>query len=117
MISHAGITLNPPLLYMDEDCVPYPEVYSLINSLTNYFSQTGTIYDAELTVSNNEWISIPSLPGCRKRKDYTFSLTKLKEVHVKKDKIVFKLNKGNECIVNLSEDFFYFIECEEAFYD
>ena len=81
MISKTGITLTPPLLYIDEHAKPPSEVYSLINTLTEYFSQTNTIYDAELLVSNNEWYDLPGLPGCRKRKDITFQLNELTEIN------------------------------------
>jgi len=116
MIEYKGITLTPPLLYMDEDIKPVPEVYSLINTLTEYFSQTGTIYDAELTCSNNEWYDIKGLPGCRKRKDITFHLNELKEIIIKPNKIIFKLHEKEQTI-NYSENFFYIIEYEEAYYD
>jgi hypothetical protein len=116
MITKNGITLKPPLLYIDEKSKPFSEVYSLINSLTEYFNQTDVIYDAELSVSNNDWEDVPGLPGCRKRQDITFSLNELTEIHVKPDKIIFKLTQ-DEHSINLSKDFFYSIEYEEAYYD
>lgn len=116
MITYPGITLTPPLLYMDEDINPIPEIYRLINALTEYFSQTGTIYDVELTCSNNEWYDIKGLPGCRKRKDITFQLNELKEIHIKPDKIIFKLQE-KEYALNYNDDFFYIIEYEDAYYD
>ena len=117
MIRKNGLTLTPPLLYIDEETKPVPEVYSLINSLTTYYSQTGIIYDAELIVSNNEWEYISELPGCKKRKDVSFYLNELKEMHIKQDKIIFKLYEDIEYTINLSKDFFYSIEYEEGFYD
>ena len=111
------IILKPPLLYMDENCKPFPEVYNMINSITEYFSQTGTIYYAELMVSNNEWREMPSLRGCRKRHDITFPLSELIEVHVKEDEIVFKLDNETEHSINLSDDFFYNLEYEDEYYD
>ena len=111
------IILKPPLLYMDETCQPVPEVYNMINSITRFFSQTGTIYNAELMVSNNEWREISGLPGCRKRYDITFPLNELIEIHVKKEEIIFKLDKKIEYSINLSDDFFYNLEYEEAYYD
>jgi len=103
------ITITPPLLYIDEDIKPVPEIYSLINSLTEYFSQTNTLYNAELTCSNNEWEDIQGLPGCKKRKDITFKLNKLTEIHIKPDKIIFKLQE-TEHTINLSKNFFYVID-------
>ena len=111
------IILKPPLLYMDENCQPIPEVYNLINAITEYFSQTGTVYDAELTVSNNEWREISGLPGCRKRHDITFPLNELIEIRVKKDEIIFKLDNDKEHSINLSNSFFYEVEYEEGYYD
>ena len=102
---------------MDENCQPIPEVYNLINSITEYFSQTGTVYDAELTVSNNEWREISGLPGCRKRHDITFPLNELIEIRVKKDEIIFKLDDDKEHSINLSNSFFYDLEYEDGYYD
>ncbi|WP_296852526.1 hypothetical protein [uncultured Methanobrevibacter sp.] len=102
---------------MDENCQPIPEVYNLINAITEYFSQTGTVYDAELTVSNNEWREISGLPGCRKRHDITFPLNELIEIRVKKDEIIFKLDNDKEHSINLSNSFFYELEYEEEYYD
>ena len=102
---------------MDENCQPIPEVYNLINAITEYFSQTGTVYDAELTVSNNEWREISGLPGCRKRHDITFPLNELIEIRVKKDEIIFKLDDDKEHSINLSNSFFYDLEYEEGYYD
>ena len=117
MISKTGLTLKPPLLYMDENSKPVPEVYSLINDLTEYYNQTNNIYDAEILVSNNEWCDIPGLNGCRKRKDITFQLNELTEINVKPDKIIFKLYGDIEHTINLSKDFFYTIEYEKGYYD
>lgn len=101
--------MKPPLLYMDEECKPFREVYSLINVLTDYYSNETR--NATLLVTNNEWQPIPDLPGCRKRKDITFPLNKLTEIHIKLDKIIFKC-KEKEYSINISKDFFYIIEEE-----
>ena len=43
-------------------------------------------------------------------------LNELKEIAIKPDKIIFKLHE-NEYTINYSENFFYSIEYEEAYYD
>lgn len=120
MICKTGIILKPPSLYIEETCnLNNPEINSLINSITEYFSQTNIVYDAELTVSNNEWEDIPGVPGARRRKDISFPLNELVEIHLKKDGITFKLNdlQETEHSLNVGENFFYFMDYERAFYD
>ena len=56
MIDKYNIKLNPPNCRInDESLLENEEVNSLLDSITNFFSQQNIIYDAELTVSNNEW--------------------------------------------------------------
>ena len=98
-----------PLLYIDEDCSPIPEVYRLINAITDYYSQC-EFGDVDLTVSNNEWRDIPGLPGCRERTDITFPLIQLAKMEVKKDKIIFTLHDDTIHSINISDDFFYTLE-------
>lgn len=119
MISTDNITLTPPMLYMYGDIVN-DEVKSLINSITDFFSQTNMIYLADLTVSCNEWENIKDnygVPLGKKRKDVIFPLNKLSRLDVYDDCLKFTLNNDTVHTIKITQDFFYFFTWERDYYD
>lgn len=119
MITADNITLTPPMLYMHGPVVNN-EVTSLINSLTEFFSQTNVVYLADLIVSCNEWEVIKNRFGeniGKKRKDISFPLNTLKRLDVYEDCLVFTLVDDVVHRVKVNKRFFYFFEWEHAYYD
>lgn len=114
-----NVTLTPPLLYMHGDVVN-DEVKSLINSITDFFSQRTRVYLADLTVSCNEWGSIRNEYGQvigKKRKDVTFPLNSLSRIDVYDSCLKFTLINSVVYDVKVNKDFFYFFEWEREKYD
>jgi len=119
MIAADNVTLTPPMLYLHGSIVN-EEVTSLINCLTEFFSQTNVVYLADLTVSSNEWEVVKNRFGeniGKKRKDITFPLNSLKKLDVYEDCLVFTLVDDVVYRVKLNKRFFYFFEWERAYYD
>ncbi|WP_296882144.1 hypothetical protein [uncultured Methanobrevibacter sp.] len=119
MFSSVNICLNPPTMeVVEEDLLDNKEVCELLDSLTDYFSQTNVIYDAELTVTNCEYETVSGDFGVyRKRKDYSFNLRLLVSVKLFCDRIVFELANGLKYTVLVGDDFLFFLEWEDSFYD
>ncbi len=122
MIQGINLTLSPPeIIWKSEKLKKYPEIKSLINSLVTYFQQKGVIYDADLTVSNNEWEEKTTDFGpYKKRIDYTFKLRYLERVVFYDEYIEFNTfdnDINNNFRVNVGKDFFYFFDWEKAYYD
>ena len=122
MIQGINLTLSPPeIIWKSDKLKKCPEIQSLINFLVTYFNQKGVIFDADLTVSNNEWKEIRSDFGVyKKRIDYTFTLRYLKRVVFYDEYIeftIFNNSIDNSTKVNVGKDFFYFFNWEKSYYD
>lgn len=122
MIQGINLRLSQPeMIWESEKLKKYPEVSLLIDSLVTYFKQKGIIYDADLTVSNNEWKEIQSDFGVyKKRIDHTFTLRYLKRVVFYDEYIEFTIsNNGidNSTKVKVNKNFFYFFDWEKSYYD
>ena len=81
MIAADNVTLTPPMLYLHGSIVN-EEVTSLINCLTEFFSQTNVVYLADLTVSSNEWEVVKNRFGeniGKKRKDIMDKIENLED--------------------------------------
>lgn len=121
MIQGINLTLNQPeIIWESEKLKKYPEIESLVDSLVTFFTQKGVIYDADLTVSNNEWKEIQSDFGAyNQRIDYTFSLMYLERVIFYEEYIEFNVLDNditNNIKVKVGKDFFYFLEWEKSYY-
>ena len=93
------------------------EVRALIKDICDYFKQTGRIYDADLIMSNNEYVDMPGEYGSyRKRIDYEFRLRYLTEVRIYEDYINFIMSNGDFISVAITRKFFYFLEWEKEYY-
>lgn len=71
MITADNITFKPPMCMVDQNRERNEEVDSLLDALTEFFSQRNVVFLADLTVSNNKW---ENLNGGRRRIDFTFPL-------------------------------------------
>ena len=121
MIQGINITLSPPILEMKSlELKKFPEVNCLLESLTNYFSQNGIIYDAELIVSNCEYEELQSKFGkYKKRIDYSFKLRYLEKIVLYDECIEFHVLDNditNVIRVKVGKNFFYFLEWENEYY-
>ena len=114
MIRADNITLKPPMCMVDQNREKNEEVDSLLDALTEFFSQRNVVFLADLTVSNNEWEDIK---GGRKRKDFTVPLNSLVKVEVYSDKLIFSLLDGSVQEIVIGKNFFWFFEWEPAYYD
>lgn len=109
--------LKPPSCYI-HCLLENKELVCLLNSLTQYYSQTNPIYHAELIISNKEWapIKYDGVTYGHKRKDTNISLDGLNCVDIHADKIIFKYDKGDDVTVPVTDDFFYYMEWEDDYY-
>lgn len=114
MISADNITFKPPMCMVDQNRERNEEVDSLLDALTEFFSQRNVVYLADLTVSNNKWVKCD---GGKKRKDFTFPLNSLVKLEVYSDKLVFSLLDGSVHELVIGKDFFWFFDWEPAYYD
>lgn len=97
------------------------EVKEMLKVVDEYFEQKGTIYDATLIMTNNEYKRLPSKYGIyQKRVDYEFKLRYLDKIIIYDDYIEFVMfnNTSRDIVpVNVDKDkFFYFIEWENEYY-
>ena len=121
MISGTNITLHPPTCeWKTTKLKDNPEVNSLLDCITEFFTQSETIYNATLTVTNNEWCELTGDFGnYRKRLDFGFNLMDLKKVTLYDKYIDFKVVvKGNTSNyrINVTDDFFYYLQWEDEYY-
>jgi len=118
MIEGYGLKLSPPVIeHMYKSQILNEEVISLIHTIQQFFNQKNIIYDAELTVSNNEYEQLQTDYGSyKKRIDITFNLRYLKEIRIYVDYILFK-TVDEEYKVKTGKDFFYFLEWENSYYE
>ena len=114
MITADNITLKPPMCMVDQNRKRNEEVDSLLDALTDFFSQRNVVYLADLTVSNNKWVECN---GGKKREDLTFPLNSLVKVEVYSEKIIFSLLDGASHTVLIGKNFFWFFDWEPAYYD
>lgn len=122
MIQGINLTLSPPeIIWKSDKLKKCPEIQSLINSLVTYFNQKGVIFDADLTVSNNEWEEKQGDFGAyKKRIDYTFTIRYLERIVLYDEYIEFNfINKdiNNNIRLKVSENFFYSCDWEKSYYD
>ena len=114
MIRADNITLKPPMCMVDQNRERNEEVDSLLDALTEFFSQRNVVFLADLTVSNNEW---DNCNGGRRRKDFTFPLNSLVKLEVYSERLVFSLLDDSVHEVVIGKNFFWFFEWEPAYYD
>ena len=121
MISGTNITLHPPTCeWKNNGLKDNPEIKSLLDCITEFFTQSETIYNATLTLTNNEWYELTGDFGnYRKRLDFGFNLIDLKKITLHDTYIDFKvIVKGNASNyrVNITDDFFYYLQWEDEYY-
>lgn len=124
MIAGYNLTLKPPMIkkHSTELLENNNEVKSLIKAIKEYFKQENVIYNADLTLSNNEWEEYQLEFGSyKKRKDYTIRLMDIYEIILDTNSIEFHIYNENEpntsLILEISKDFFWFFEWESAYYN
>lgn len=122
MIQGINLTLSPPeIIWKSNKLKKHSEIESLMHSLVTYFKQKGVIYDAELTVSNNEWMEKQGDFGKYKQRiDYSFTLRYLTRVVLYDTYIEFNVLDNditNTIRVNIGKDFFYFFDWEKTYYE
>ena len=124
MIAGYNLTLKPPMIkkHSAELLENNNEVKSLIKAIKKYFKQENVIYNADLTLSNNEWEEYQLEFGSyKKRKDYTIRLMDIYEIILDTNSIEFHIYNENEpntsLILEISKDFFWFFEWESAYYN
>ena len=124
MIAGYNLTLKPPMIkkHSTELLENNNEVKSLIKAIKKYFKQENVIYNADLTLSNNEWEEYQLEFGSyKKRKDYTIRLMDIYEIILDTNSIEFHIyndNKPNSSLlIEISKDFFWFFEWESAYYN
>lgn len=124
MIAGYNLTLKPPMIKKHSTILleNNNEVKSLIKAIKKYFKQENVIYNADLTLSNNEWEEYQLEFGSyKKRKDYTIRLMDIYEIILDTNSIEFHIYNENEpntsLIIEISKDFFWFFEWESAYYN
>ena len=124
MITGYNLTLKPPMIkkHSPKLLENNNEVKSLIKAIKKYFKQENVIYNADLTLSNNEWEEYQLEFGSyKKRKDYTIRLMDIYEIILDTNSIEFHIYNENEpntsLILEISKDFFWFFEWESAYYN
>ncbi len=124
MIAGYNLTLKPPMIkkHSTELLENNNEVKSLIKAIKEYFKQENVIYNADLTLSNNEWEEYQLEFGSyKKRKDYTIRLMDIYEIILDTNSIEFHIyndNKPNSSLlIEIGKDFFWFFEWESAYYN
>lgn len=117
MFEGANLQLTPPQLDIkSQRLMNNPEVQSMLNDLTKYFNQKHKIYDAELILSNNDYMIVNGEFGAyRKRIDTIIKLRYLTKIIIYRHHISFKCNT-EEYTVEITSNFFYFIEWEDLYY-
>ena len=117
MIEGYGLKLSQPMITFESTAlVCNPEVEPLIIDIRLFFNQTNKIYDAEITLSNNEYRKFQGKYGpYLKRIDTSFNLRFLTEIRLYDDYIIFK-TVDEEYKINIGKDFFYFLEWEHEYY-
>ena len=111
------LDLTPPSCYINT--LPSREIICLLNSLTDYYSQTGRKYHAELIISNNNWIPVKEdgVTLGHKREDLHISLDGLTHVNIEDSEIIFKYKDKDTVKVPVTKDFFYQLEWDEDYYE
>ena len=108
------------ITYNSRNLLDNLEIQSLINDLQEFFKQKGIIYSADLILSNNKYRIVSSDFGeYKQRIDYTFRLFDLKELIFYDTYIILIVSDNNvdkRCRINISKDFFYFLEWEDSYY-
>jgi len=124
MIAGYNLTLKPPMIKKQSTILleNNNEVKSLIKAIKKYFKQENVIYNADLTLSNNEWEEYQLEFGSyKKRKDYTIRLMDIYEIILDTNSIEFHIYNENEpnssLLIEISKDFFWFFEWESAYYN
>lgn len=124
MITGYNLTLKPPMIKKHSTNLleNNDEIKELLKAITEYFNQENVIYNADLTLSNNEWEEYQLEFGSyKKRKDYTIRLMDIYEIILDTNSIEFHIyndNKPNSSLlIEISKDFFWFFEWESAYYN
>ena len=122
MISGTNITLHPPTCeWKTNGLKDNPEIKSLLDCITGFFAQSETIYNATLTLTNNEWFELNGDFGnYRKRLDFGFNLMDLKKVTLYDKYIDFNVvvnSNVSNYRVNVTDDFFYYLQWEDEYYN
>lgn len=117
MIEGYGLKLTQPRInYRKKTLMTHPEIQEMLKSIREYFNQENIIYDAYITLTNNEYETIIGEYGAyKRRKDITFCLRYLIQIDIYKDKIIFK-TVDEDYQVNVGKDFLYFLEWESNYY-
>ena len=124
MITGYNLTLKHPMIKKHSTNLleNNDEIKKLLKAITEYFNQENVIYNADLTLSNNEWEEYQLEFGSyKKRKDYTIRLMDIYEIILDTNSIEFHIyndNKPNSSLlIEISKDFFWFFEWESAYYN
>lgn len=93
------------------------EIRDLLGRIDRYFEQENTIYDACLTITNNEYVKKYNKFGSyNKRIEETVKLRYLTEITLYEDRIT--LTTTDETItMPVGKNFIWFCEWEKAYYD
>jgi len=116
-----NIRLNPPKIHIvSQKLLDNPEVKSLLDTVRKYYEQKNIIYYADLVMSNNKYETVYSEFGDYKRRiNVSFRLIDLTGVTVYDDHIIFDVIDNtvtNHIRIDISKDFFYFVEWEDSYY-
>ena len=124
MIAGYNLTLKHPIIkYHSQILIENnSEVKELIQAIREFFNQENVIYNADLTLSNNEWVTLQSEFGSYKeRKDYTFRLMDVYKIVLNSNSIdfyIYEESGPDTCFhIKISKDFFWFFEWEQAYYN
>jgi len=116
-----NIKLKPPeITIISRKLLVNPEIKSLLETIREYYKQVQVIYYADLIMSNNEYETVYSEFGdYKKRINTSFRLIDLTGVIVYDEYLIFTVIDNtiiNHIKVEISNDFFYFLEWEDGYY-
>ena len=118
MISGYGLRLEKPALCIDSmELMANDEIHSMLKMIDNFFRQENTIYDACLTITNNEYQTKYGKYGkYNERIEKTINLRYLTKITLYKDRITF--HTVDEAItMPVGKDFMWQCEWEKTYYD
>jgi len=118
MIEGYGLRLEKPTLCIDSmELLGNDEVNDMLVMVDNYFKQENTIYDACLTITNNEYTTKYNKYGrYNERIEETINLRFLTKITLYEDKITFHTTDEAHTIP-VGKDFMWFCEWEKAYYE
>lgn len=117
MIQGYNIKLKKPSIILeDKKLLKNDEIREMLERIDRYFEQENTIYDAHITITNNEYIRKYNKFGSyNKRIEETINLRHLTKITLYEDRIT--LNTTDETItMPVGKNFIWFCEWEKAYY-